>query len=126
MKNILHYIQMKNRQQLPFREYDYGASKNMEVYGSAEPPVIDFNNINKFKVAMFAARWDQFTTLTDNKVIRTMIQRAQSESIYWTEFDGGVLSFYTTSNATHLTILPEIWEDIMVFDPRPKRLHYMK
>jgi len=48
----------------------------MEVYGSAEPPVIDFNNINKFKVAMFAARWDQFTTLTDNKVIRTMIQRA--------------------------------------------------
>ena len=60
----------------PFREYNYGTTGNMEIYKTAEPPVINLNKIDKFKMAMFAARWDEFATLADNKFLRGFIQKA--------------------------------------------------
>jgi hypothetical protein len=76
MKNILHYIQMRTQYKKvgkPFREYNYGTTGNMDIYKTAEPPVINLNNINKFKIAMFAARWDELATLVDNRFIRGFI-----------------------------------------------------
>lgn len=40
--NVLHWIQMYRKNGILAR-YDYGKKKNMEIYGSEDPPIYNFN-----------------------------------------------------------------------------------
>ena len=40
-KNIIHWMQMYNTKRLA--RYDYGEKKNMQIYGTKEPPIYDLS-----------------------------------------------------------------------------------
>lgn len=50
-KNLIHWLQVNERQELA--QYDYGKNKNMKVYGTPEPPRYNVTNFRKYNVKTF-------------------------------------------------------------------------
>ena len=61
-KAFQHYTQLMFTDDPRFQKYDYGESKNMELYGSKKPPIFDITRI-KTKTAIFYGENDNLCTL---------------------------------------------------------------
>lgn len=48
------------------RRYDFGKTKNQQIYGQAAPPIIDLTNIKKVPIAMFVGTKDELADVDDN------------------------------------------------------------
>lgn len=61
-KSFQHFTQLMFTDDPRFQKYDYGESKNLELYGTKKPPVFDISKI-KTKVAIFYGENDNLCTL---------------------------------------------------------------
>uniref|UniRef100_T1JV93 Partial AB-hydrolase lipase domain-containing protein n=1 Tax=Tetranychus urticae TaxID=32264 RepID=T1JV93_TETUR len=59
-KNLIQLLQAIQRDH--FSQFDYGEEINYEVYGSAEPPVYPFENINASKLVLISSLNDKLST----------------------------------------------------------------
>ncbi|XP_059045188.1 lipase 1-like [Achroia grisella] len=62
LKNIYHLSQIANRN--AFADYDYGAIKNIEVYGTPTPPKFDLSKVTA-KTALLVGQNDFLSTVED-------------------------------------------------------------
>jgi pimeloyl-ACP methyl ester carboxylesterase len=64
-KNIRHWMQMYKTKRLA--RYDYGEKKNMEIYGTKNPPIYDLSIFTKYKVKSFlyTSDSDPFSNIED-------------------------------------------------------------
>ena len=67
-QQIRHFGQLVKNSE--FRYFNYGKSKNKEMYGQAEPPIIDIKEITEVPVAMFVGRQDSLANVIDNRWVK--------------------------------------------------------
>jgi len=62
---LIHYIQMHTANK--FQEFDHGTSKNLKLYNSSTPPIIDTKNMIKSKVpiALYVGKDDMMVNIAD-------------------------------------------------------------
>ena len=60
LRCLLHYAQIINTER--FQYFDFGSSKNKEVYGNKYPPIIPIETIDKVPIAMFVGTQDGLAT----------------------------------------------------------------
>lgn len=62
LRNMDHFQQIIRKGK--FAKYDFGEKKNLEVYGTKEPPVYNLANID-FPVHLFVGEYDKLADLKD-------------------------------------------------------------
>ena len=62
-QNMLHYLQLVGSKK--FRMFDHGRSKNMALYGNADPPDYDLSKINHQKMSLIWAENDMLADPAD-------------------------------------------------------------
>ena len=72
--NLEHWQQMSNYEEDKVQKFDYGASENLEKYGSVVPPLYDFTRIPG-PIALFSGDKDRLADLTDVKWLESIIPR---------------------------------------------------
>ena len=87
-------------------EYDFGPEKNLQMYGSAVPPELDFDKLDDsgIPVALILAKQDVAVQRADTEFLRDKLPKSL---VKWIEIEGG-----------HLTIglgkdVSWIYEDIL-------------
>ena len=78
VKNILHMAQLINSGE--FCRYDYGSSKNTDLYGSEKPPNYALENITNKNIALFSSQNDWMSTAEDVEWLRKEIKGKPSLS----------------------------------------------
>lgn len=69
-KNLNHFAQIGRSR--TFADYDYGATRNIAVYGARKPPVFPLHKVT-MKVVIFTARNDRISTLEDVSILRKQL-----------------------------------------------------
>jgi len=88
-----------------FQYFDYGAKKNMEVYGQETPDEIPVQNINNIPIAMFVGNSDLLGDVTDNQWLRDQLG---DNVIFYKEYDYGCASFYIAKDMKYLNDLNSV------------------
>ncbi|KAL1475667.1 hypothetical protein MTO96_037123, partial [Rhipicephalus appendiculatus] len=70
MKNVIHYGQLVGSKRAQM--FDYGASKNNEVYGQREPPEYNLSRVTT-DVGLFWSKGDQFVTPREVDELRSSL-----------------------------------------------------
>ncbi|XP_026752828.2 lipase 1-like [Galleria mellonella] len=70
LKNIYHLGQIGNRNK--FADYDYGTIKNIEVYGTTDPPEFDLGKVTA-KTALFVGENDFLATIEDVDTLNSQL-----------------------------------------------------
>lgn len=71
-KNALHVLQSLNFDQI--REYDYGPMKNLQLYGSIEPPVFPFENIPTYNLVLISGLNDYLAPPKNVQKLRNILR----------------------------------------------------
>lgn len=73
-RQFYHYRQyfIQSKTHPVFNMYDFGSSKNLQVYGSRTPPVYNFNNI-RVPVKGFVGLEDRLGDPTDNSILQSKL-----------------------------------------------------
>ncbi|KAH6929209.1 hypothetical protein HPB50_024425 [Hyalomma asiaticum] len=71
MKNIIHYGQLVGSKRA--QKFDYGASKNSEVYGQREPPEYNLSRVTT-DVGLFWSKGDEFVTPREVDELRSSLR----------------------------------------------------
>ena len=71
IKNIRHLRQAVARGF--YGEYDYGWTKNMDMYGQPSPPAFDLNKITSPNIALFCGKNDKLASPPDVDVLRSTL-----------------------------------------------------
>eukprot|EP01017_Pseudomicrothorax_dubius_P009057 TRINITY_DN1301_c0_g1_i1.p1 TRINITY_DN1301_c0_g1~~TRINITY_DN1301_c0_g1_i1.p1 ORF type:complete len:406 (-),score=107.78 TRINITY_DN1301_c0_g1_i1:151-1368(-) len=69
-KNVLHFQQMMVEKHKILRRYDYGISENLRVYGQAEAPVYQLNQISGAQIYLFLGSDDHLSISKDVNDLR--------------------------------------------------------
>jgi len=72
--------------------FSYGQSKNMDVYGTKEPPFIDIKEIKEVPIALFVGNRDILANLKDNRWLKDELG---SNLVFYKEFFASHSSFVT-------------------------------
>ena len=73
-----------------FQEFDYGARKNMELYGQRKAPKVNLESIEEIPVALFVGNRDGLATLKDCHFLRKSLQNV---IVFYKEYRGSHISF---------------------------------
>eukprot|EP00339_Tiarina_fusa_P023334 CAMPEP_0117053532 /NCGR_PEP_ID=MMETSP0472-20121206/37029_1 /TAXON_ID=693140 ORGANISM="Tiarina fusus, Strain LIS" /NCGR_SAMPLE_ID=MMETSP0472 /ASSEMBLY_ACC=CAM_ASM_000603 /LENGTH=364 /DNA_ID=CAMNT_0004768629 /DNA_START=113 /DNA_END=1207 /DNA_ORIENTATION=+ len=82
-QNIHHWAQMVKDP--TFQKMDFGSKRNQEIYGQAQPPVYDLNNLPKdLPMMLYSGSHDE---LADPDDVQTLVTTLEGivESLYWKE-----------------------------------------
>jgi len=70
VQNILYWSQMFNNKN--FQMFDYGKQQNIQVYGTAVPPIYDLGQITE-PVYMFVGQYDELASPADTATLRSKL-----------------------------------------------------
>jgi len=97
-KDLTHFAQ--NVRNKVFAQYDYGATKNMQVYGQITAPNYDLSKIQN-KVCLFVGNDDRLATPTDSRILNQTLANAGASHFY-KEYDHmGHLTFFLAKDFTY-------------------------
>ena len=86
--NLVYYAQ--NIQSEDYVRYNFGHIKNMEVYGTANPPKVPLDQIS-IPTALFVGTYDNLATVADNEWLVTQLN---PDTLVWNQqYPLGHLSF---------------------------------
>ena len=75
-----------------FQKYDYGLEKNLSLYGSETPPLIDLQSFSGLPIAMLCGKTDKLSNQYDYAWLRDILAM-NSNCIYFKEYDLGHVAF---------------------------------
>eukprot|EP01017_Pseudomicrothorax_dubius_P018735 TRINITY_DN2067_c0_g1_i1.p1 TRINITY_DN2067_c0_g1~~TRINITY_DN2067_c0_g1_i1.p1 ORF type:complete len:174 (-),score=42.62 TRINITY_DN2067_c0_g1_i1:76-537(-) len=84
---LMHFQQMVNAKDYVLQKFDYGSTKNLEVYKQALPPIYNVSGIKK-KVYLLVGKKDPLANTLDAKVLSKVLPNA-----VYREYDIGHISF---------------------------------
>ena len=90
---------------------DYGASKNMRVYGHKTPPVINLKNIKSVPIGLFVGKLDVLATIKDNRWAKTQLKTLK----FYREYNLGHLGFMIGKDMTYFS--DDVMKMLNVYHP---------
>jgi lysosomal acid lipase/cholesteryl ester hydrolase len=72
----LRFLGTVGREDKKIRMMDYGGERNMRLYGTEEPPVLNYSNI-RTKVAVFGGMYDKLFTKEDTEHLGSILPKEQ-------------------------------------------------
>ena len=84
LQNMIHWLQMSETAE--FKKYDFGAAKNLEVYGQEYPPFYDLDtmrtNIRKIPTMLVHGTKDSLVTEKDFEYLVEVLEDTDSNTQY--------------------------------------------
>jgi len=98
VKDLTHFAQ--NVRSKVFAQYDYGATKNMQLYNQNTAPEYDLSKIQN-KVCLFVGKDDILATPTDSRILNQTLTKA-GMSHWYNEYDNmGHITFFLPKDFTY-------------------------
>ena len=79
-----------------FRKYDFGLEKNLHLYGTEFPPILDLKSFQGFPIALFCGITDKLASPLDYSWLRNELAE-KNNCIYYKEYDIGHAAFLMPS-----------------------------
>ena len=91
VKDLSHFAQLVRNKS--FAQFDYGTTKNIQIYGTPTPPPYDLSKIQN-KVCLFVGKDDRLSTVADNRILRDILKK-NGKLVWHGEYDNlGHLTFF--------------------------------
>jgi len=116
VKNMTAWVQKTNSNK--FRKFDYGPRKNLQIYGTEEPPLYDFSLL-KVPTAIMVGESDMLVCPQDARLLRTDIEQFTDALIYYSEYKSGHLGFFANDE---VPFLPHILELLSQYSNQEEQL----
>ena len=96
-KTFVHWGQICNNGG-QFQKFDYGARKNLKVYGQREPPKLLLEEIKDVPIAMFVGNRDGLATITNSHFLRKSLRNVL---VYYKEYRNNHITFQLGRNVRY-------------------------
>lgn len=83
-----------------FQRFDFGETKNLEVYKQKTPPEIDLSQIKHVPIAMFWGNHDVIATVYDTNYTRDLIPK--DLLVFHKVYDYGHISFWCAKDMSYI------------------------
>ena len=109
LMNLKYLAQIIERKSLVPYSYDYGEEGNLKIYGSKEPPYINYSNI-RCKLAVFYGKYDSICTQDDGK---NLVSHLPPEKLIFSKLDYEVdhSGFAVSPNQAHMDKILELFNE---------------
>ena len=98
IKSLEYWMQIYSQHR--FAKFDRGQSKNVQLYGSNEPPIVDISSIRDVPIALMVGEYDKLVPIHDSRWIRDNLDTNALK--FYKEYKYGHLSFLAAKNIWYL------------------------
>lgn len=98
LKDLTHFAQAVRDK--TFAHFDYGTTKNVQIYGVEKPPSYDLSKIRN-KICLFVGKNDRLATVADNRIFKELLEKI-GKLVWYQELDKmGHLTFFFPSDFSY-------------------------
>ena len=108
VKSLRYVSQFFNNDNSKVKAFDYGEQRNLQIYGSKDPPVPDYSKI-KTKVALFGGKYDRIILPADIEYLYNVTNK-DSVVHYRVDYEEDHGGFTFSSNMDYLEDLLKVLE----------------
>ena len=88
-----------------FQDFDYGPERNMDMYGTPNPPEYNLTRITGIPIGIFYGQTDE---ISDPRDVQWLIDQLGDNVVYTKSYEFGHISFQTALNMSYLNDLDDI------------------
>ena len=95
IKSFEYWMQIYSQHR--FAKFDRGQTKNLQLYGSNEPPIVDISSIRDVPIALMVGVYDKHFSIYDSRSLKAKLDSSTLK--FYKEYKYGHISYISAKDS---------------------------